>query len=209
MKVWSDSFADGGTIPDTFAFCVPAPVGHVTFGPNRSPHLAWDDAPQASRSFVVTCVDPTAPTVGDDVNKEGRTVPASLPRGPFVHWVLIDLPRNTRVLAEGAWSDGVTQRGKGPLGPDAGVRTCQNDYTGWFTGNPDMAGRYYGYDGPAPPWNDELVHRYVFTVYATDFDIVPVEGDFSHAAVMKVLEGHILAQASIEGTYTLTATLRR
>ena len=31
-----------------------------------------------------------------------------------------------------------------------------------------MFGDYYGYDGPCPPWNDELVHRYVFTLYALD-----------------------------------------
>ena len=29
-----------------------------------------------------------------------------------------------------------------------------------------MAGNYFGYDGPFPPFNDSLVHHYVFTLYA-------------------------------------------
>jgi phosphatidylethanolamine-binding protein (PEBP) family uncharacterized protein len=39
---------------------------------------------------------------------------------------------------------------------------------GWFAGDNDMRGDYYGYDGPCPPWNDEIVHRYVFTLFALD-----------------------------------------
>ena len=38
----------------------------------------------------------------------------------------------------------------------------------WFASDKDMAGDYHGYDGPCPPWNDEIPHRYVFTVYALD-----------------------------------------
>ena len=38
------------------------------------------------------CHDPDVPSRGDDVNKEGRIVPASLPRVDFFHWVLVDLP---------------------------------------------------------------------------------------------------------------------
>ena len=36
-----------------------------------------------------------------------------------------------------------------------GARQGINDYTGWFAGDADMAGNYFGYDGPCPPWNDE------------------------------------------------------
>jgi len=31
-----------------------------------------------------------------------------------------------------------------------------------------MKGTYFGYDGPAPPWNDSVVHHYAFTLYAVD-----------------------------------------
>jgi phosphatidylethanolamine-binding protein (PEBP) family uncharacterized protein len=39
-----------------------------------------------------------------------------------------------------------------------------------MAGNPDMAGQYFGYDGPCPPWNDERMHHYIFTIYALDID---------------------------------------
>jgi phosphatidylethanolamine-binding protein (PEBP) family uncharacterized protein len=42
-----------------------------------------------------------------------------------------------------------------------------------------MAGEYYGYDGPCPPWNDERVHTYVFTLYALDIPRLPLEGRFT------------------------------
>ena len=70
-------------------------------------------------------------------------------------------------------------RQAGPGGRRAGLRTARqgiNDYTGWFAGNPAMAGDYYGYDGPFPPWNDSLVHHYVFTLYALAVARAPVEG---------------------------------
>ena len=48
------------------------------------------------------------------------------------------------------------------------VRLYRNraDYTGWFADDPQMSGQYFGYDGPFPPFNDSLVHHYVFTLYA-------------------------------------------
>lgn len=54
----------------------------------------------------------------DDVNQEGREVPASLPRVDFFHWVLVDLPADLRDIEEGTFSSGITPRGKGgPLAP--------------------------------------------------------------------------------------------
>ena len=65
-----------------------------------------------------------------------------------------------------------------------------------------MAGNYYGYDGPAPPWNDSVVHRYVFTLFALDVESVDVEGDFNGEDVRTAIQGHVLDEASVEGTYT-------
>ena len=59
-----------------------------------------------------------------------------------------------------------------------GTRQGINDYTGWFAGDKDMAGNYFGYDGPCPPWNDEILHHYVFTVYALDVPRLDIAGDF-------------------------------
>ena len=208
MQLSSQSFEDGRAIPEEFAFARPDPENHATLSGNRSPHLAWSGAPGGTRSFVVACVDPDAPTVADDVNQEGRSVPEDLPRADFHHWVMVDVPPSCTELAAGACSDGVVPGGKqDPPGP-AGARQGRNDYTGWFAGDPDMGGDYFGYDGPAPPWNDERVHRYRFTVYALDLERCPVEGVFTNADVDAAIEGHVLAQASLTGTYTQNPGLR-
>ena len=107
----------------------------------------------------------------------------------------------------GAFSNGVSPRGK--PGPQAlhGSRQGINNYTDWFAGDNDMRGDYYGYDGPCPPWNDEIIHRYVFTLYALDIEHLPLEGRFGGPEVRAAIQGHILAQAQIMGTYTLNPQL--
>ena len=84
-----------------------------------------------------------------------------------------------------------------------GARRGINDYTTWLAGDNDMRGDYYGYDGPCPPWNDELPHRYVFTLYALDVERLPVKGRFNGPDVRAALQGHILAEASFTGIYSL------
>ena len=206
MKLWSDSITDGQPIDGKFAFCVPDPESHVTFAPNENPHLAWDGVPEGTKSFALLCIDPKVPSVGDDVNQEGKTVPASLPRVDFSHWVLVDLPADLRSIAAGSHSAQVTPTGKSAADAPAG-RHGINNYTDWFAGDADMGGDYYGYDGPCPPWNDELVHDYVFTLYALDVETLPVAGRFGFRDVRDAIKGHVLAEASITGTYTLNTSL--
>lgn len=207
MQLTSSSFADGERIPGDLAFCMPDPAHHVCLGKNLNPQLAWTDVPAGTRSFAVICHDPDVPSRGDDVNQEGRSVPAALPRVDFFHWVLVDLPASVTSIAAGEFSHGVTPRGK--TGPQAahGSRQGVNNYTDWFAGDNDMRGDYYGYDGPCPPWNDEIVHHYIFTVYALDIERLPVEGRFGGPEVRAALQGHVLAQASLTGTYTLNPAL--
>jgi Raf kinase inhibitor-like YbhB/YbcL family protein len=208
MKVWSDSFKHGEFIPGEYAFGVIDPASHVALSANRNPHLAWSDVPAGTRSFVLICHDPDVPSRGDDVNQEGKTVPASLPRVDFFHWVMVDLPASMNAIAAGEFSSGVTARGKsGPEVKDhPGVRHGLNDYTGWFAGDAAMVGDYCGYDGPCPPWNDSIVHRYVFTVFALDIDRVPVSGKFTGQQVREAIQEHVLAEASVMGRYTLNPT---
>ena len=115
--------------------------------------------------------------------------------------------RHAGEIAEGAHSRGFTPRGK--PGPDApgGTRHGLNDYTGWFANDPERAGRYFGYDGPFPPFNDSLVHHYVFTLYAVSFERLPLDGPFTGAQVREALAGRVLGEATVSGTYTLNERL--
>lgn len=203
MQLTSTNFDDNGPIPETCAFAVIDPSSHVRLSDNRNPALAWDDLPPGTRSLVLICHDPDAPSVADDVNKEDRSVPADLPRADFFHWVVVDINANQRDIAEGAYSSDITAGGKAsPKGPP-GSRQGRNNYTEWFADDPDMRGTYLGYDGPCPPWNDSIPHRYVFTLYATDLERCPVEGDFTGPEVLAAIEGHVLDEASITGLYRL------
>lgn len=203
MKVRSDSFADGERIPALNAMGKHNPESNAEFSDNKNPHLAWDGVPEGTKSLVVVCVDTEVPTKPDDVNKEGTTVPYDLPRTDFYHWVLVDVAADAGSIAEGAYSDGVTNGGKS--GPESanGTRSGLNNYTQWFDGDETMGGKYYGYDGPFPPWNDERLHKYAFTVYATDLDRCPVEGDFTGPEVLEAIEGHVLGSATITGIYAI------
>lgn len=202
VKLNSNNLQDGEAMPAAYAFGRPDPTTHIALSDNYSPHLCWGDAPAGTRSFALLCIDPDVPSVGDDVNQEGRTVAADLPRTDFVHWVLVDIPPTCSALSERECGEGIVPRGKQqPHGP-TGSRQGVNDYTSWFAADPDMAGTYKGYDGPCPPWNDERLHHYIFTIYALDVDNLEVNGDFTAADVKSAIEGHIIAQASLTGTYT-------
>ncbi|NJD31422.1 MAG: YbhB/YbcL family Raf kinase inhibitor-like protein [Gammaproteobacteria bacterium] len=208
MQLMSSSFGHNQRIPEEFAFGAPDPAQHVRLSSNRNPHLRWTGVPSGARSLVLICVDTDVPTRPDDVNKEGRTVPASLPRADFHHWIMVDIPTTVSEIRAGASADGIVARGKqSPPGP-AGSRQGLNDYTLWFAGDAEMGGQYFGYDGPCPPWNDELLHHYHFVLYATDLERCPVEGAFTGQQVKQALAGHVLAEARLTGTYTLNPAVR-
>ncbi len=203
MKLTSPVLRDHQPIPAEFAFGVADPQQHVVLGSNTNPPLQWSDLPPGTCSLALICHDPDVPTQADDVNQEGREVPASLPRTDFYHWILVDLlPEPARILT-GEFSEGIVPGGKpGPDGP-RGARQGINNYREWFASDPAMAGRYFGYDGPCPPWNDSIVHHYIFTLYALDVARCPAEGDFTGPDVLAAITGHVLDQASLTVTYSL------
>lgn len=208
MKLTSDSFKDGAAIPGEFAFAVQDAKSHVALSSNRNPQLAWTDVPEGTESFALIVHDPDVPSKGDDVNQEGREVPASLPRVDFYHWLLIDIPAEMREIAAGSQSDGITPHGKrGPAAPGR-MRHGINSYTQWFASDPQMEGDYFGYDGPCPPWNDSIVHHYIFTLYALDINELDFEGEVTAENIQAAMKGHVLAEASLTGTYSLNPKVK-
>jgi Raf kinase inhibitor-like YbhB/YbcL family protein len=87
IKVESDTFEHGGTLPNSTAH-------HFAGGGNVSPDLRWSGVPDGTQSIAVTCYDPDAPTtVG------------------FTHWVLFNIPPDVDHLDAGAG-----EAGKNPSG---------------------------------------------------------------------------------------------
>ncbi|GAA3006093.1 YbhB/YbcL family Raf kinase inhibitor-like protein [Actinokineospora diospyrosa] len=92
-------------------------------GENVSPQLAWDGAPDGTKSFVVTCFDPDAPIPGG-----------------FWHWAAVNLPANTTELPQGAGSgDDGLPGGAFHVRTDFGSR----DYGGAAPPQGDQVHRYY------------------------------------------------------------------
>lgn len=207
MRLKSDSIEQGKAIPPKFAFMEQGgepikPAGNMT------PHLAWTEVPATAKSFVIAVIDTDVPSKPDDVNVEGREVRHDLPRVEFVHWLMANIPLECRELGEGACGEGIVARGKkDPPGPPGAVQGL-NDYTGWFKGDRDMEGHYLGYDGPCPPWNDTIKHHYHFHVYALDVPRLELGKGFSLAELRDVMEGHVVDEATITGTYSLNPKVK-
>jgi Raf kinase inhibitor-like YbhB/YbcL family protein len=94
------------------------------------------------------------------------------PAGTWVHWVLYNLPASAEGLAAG--SDGLGIQG-------------QN------------SSRKSGYSGPCPPAGKP--HRYFFKLYALDTSL-PLDPGASKAELEKAMQGHILGQGQLMGTFS-------
>lgn len=99
------------------------------------------------------------------------------PAGTWVHWVVFNLPPSMSSLSEGASSLGSQE----PFGM-AGMNSYQKR----------------GYGGPCPPKGKP--HRYFFKLYALD-TMLDLKSGASKADVEKAMQGHILAQGQLMGTY--------
>lgn len=208
MRLFSRSFSHNDVIPEEYAFCVPEGGGEVSNGDNLNPHLGWEAVPEDAKSLALTVVDRDVPSEPDDVNQENTTVPATLERVDFPHWILYDVSPDVQGIEEGAWSERVIPGGKDEdrkHGANQGI----NGYTDWFAGDDDMEGTYFGYDGPCPPWNDERVHNYVFTLYALDVSELGLDGEVTLDAFEDSIEGHVLETSTYVGRYSLNPRVLR
>lgn len=202
LKVSVDSFKNGQMIPNKYVFCAPAAQGHTTGGGNISPRISWSKGPAGTKSYAIILYDTDSPAAErEKMNKEGETLTSAVPRKDFFHWVLVDIPPNVTSLPEGAESKARVVHGKPPIPVKFGRRGL-NDYTKATAANAAMAGKYFGYDGPCPPWNDENIHHYHFTVYALSVPTLDLGKEFDGPAAMAAMKGKVLAQGGVLGLYT-------
>jgi Raf kinase inhibitor-like YbhB/YbcL family protein len=149
LDLSSTAFKEGETIPKLY-------TGE---GKDVSPPLRWAEPPAGTKSFALICDDPDAP------------------HGTYTHWVLFNLPADTRKLDEGIPT-------KQTL--DNGARQIKNDSD------------ETGYSGPYPPPGD--AHRYFFKVYALDTTL-DLKAGASKADVVAAMKGHVLAEGRLMGRY--------
>lgn len=95
------------------------------------------------------------------------------PRMTWVHWLLYNLPASSSGLAEGVQS------------LPAGALDGLNDW------------KRTGYGGPCPPIGR---HRYFHKLYALDA-VLPDLGKPNKKTLEQAMQGHIIAQAQLLGTY--------
>jgi len=148
IKITSSAFEEGGLIPPKY----------TCDGSDISPPLQWEAVPEGTKSIALISDDPDAPV------------------GTWVHWVLFNLPAETKELAEN-------------IPPDS---TLPNEAR---QGTTDF-GRI-GYGGPCPPSG---THRYFFKIYALDTEVDLAAGA-NKPDLLKAMEGHILAQGQLIGKY--------
>jgi phosphatidylethanolamine-binding protein (PEBP) family uncharacterized protein len=84
----------------------------------------------------------------------------------------------------------------------AGGMRGLNDFTKVTAANDALKGQYYGYDGPCPPWNDENLHHYHFTVYALSAPTLGLCKEFDAAAALAAMKDKTLAQGELLTIYT-------
>ena len=98
------------------------------------------------------------------------------PSGTWVHWVLYNLPAENIGLVEN-------------------TPATESLRAGGFQGKNDF--EKIGYGGPCPPSG---THHYFFKTYALDVEL-PLKAGATKAELEKAMEGHIVGQAQLMGTY--------
>ncbi len=155
LTLTSPAFTAGHDIPSDF----------TCEGGDVSPALAWSGIPAGTKSLALIVDDPDAPD------------PAA-PKMTWVHWVLYNLPPDTKRLAEAIESDELP----------AGTQEGKNDW------------KRTGYGGPCPPTGR---HRYFFKLFALDV-MLPDMNHPTKAQLEKAMEGHVLEKVELIGTYQKT-----
>ena len=131
---------------------------------NQSPQLSWENAPEGTQSFAVTIYDPDAPTGSG-----------------WWHWIVFDIPAQTRELVSDAGNIALH------LAPKGAIQSITDYGT-------------QGYGGPCPPEGHGL-HQYIITVYALKTETLGLDKTTNPAVVGYYLWNNTLAKASIVAYY--------
>lgn len=103
------------------------------------------------------------------------------PRGTWTHWILFNVPPQVTGLPEAVPAASRAKSGE----PQTPAPQGKNDF-----------GKN-GYGGPCPPSG---THRYVFRLFALDTHLPP-EAGASRKALLQAIQGHVLAEGKLVGTY--------
>lgn len=152
MEIVSTAFTHGAKIPSQYSFD----------GGNENPPLAFSNVPAGTQSLALIMYDPDVP-----LNVR--------PDGNFDHWVIFNIPANTKEIAAGSINipgiHGANSRGASQ------------------------------YTGPRPP---DREHRYFFVLYALD-SLLNLNEGATRREVEKAMMGHILTTATLMGLYAPTS----
>jgi Raf kinase inhibitor-like YbhB/YbcL family protein len=153
ITVSSPAFKDGQPIPEEYS----------AYGKGKSIPLSWSNLPPGTRSAAVVIDDPDAHT----------------PR-PFVHWVIYNIPAETKSLDAGLPTKPKLET---PRGAVQGMNSRQS----------------VGYFGPRPPQGDPP-HHYHIKVFALDQELKLDPGG-DEPALTNAMKGHVLGQGQLVGTF--------
>jgi Raf kinase inhibitor-like YbhB/YbcL family protein len=199
LEVTVGGLTPDGRLPPSAAYCPPTKMDPSEY--NISPSVAWSPGPRATRSYALIMTDLDVPKDLSLINKPGVTISADTPRVPFIHWVLVDIPPSINALKRGAEGDGFVPKGK-PIGPTPYGLRGANVFSHFYPADSELAGTRGGYDGPCPPHNDTVPHRYVTRVYALDVPTLGLRGLFFGEDALRAMRGHVLAVGEAEAKYS-------
>ena len=150
IEVKSTAFQDGAMMPKLY----------TCDGKDISPPLSWTGVPAEAKSIALIMDDPDAPV------------------GTWIHWVLFNIPPDTKSLVENI--------PRALSLPNGGVHGANS----WGK-------KKVGYGGPCPPSG---THRYYFKVYALDTKLNLGSGA-TVDQIQKAMKGHVMAEGQLMGKY--------
>ena len=155
----STAFKNNGAVPQKYSFNQMGCTGE-----NVSPPLEWKNPPAGTKSFALMVHDPDAPTGSG-----------------WWHWVVYNIPADTKTLPAGAGAADGKALPKGAA-----------------QGNTDFGSP--GYGGPCPPQGSGD-HHYNFTLFALKVDKLDVPPNATAALVGFFANANALGKAKLTGVY--------